>query len=165
MISFITTFSSLQTVPVFGPAMRAPRSRDTIRLPKRFSGTSPTTIFCASPSTIAVLPTPGSPITTRGLFFIRPARVSRKHALQSHPPCRLQDPACLLLPSVSDPAECYQGQALRSVFLLQYAPAAHRNLLQAALQPEGLLRGFRSVLPAIPSSSRRMPSRRCSLPI
>ena len=34
------------------------------------SGTSPETIRCARPSTIAVLPTPGSPIST-GLFFVR----------------------------------------------------------------------------------------------
>ena len=35
----------------------------------KLSGTSPLTILCASPSTIAVLPTPGSPIRT-GLFFV-----------------------------------------------------------------------------------------------
>ena len=40
------------------------------RLPLRPSGTSPATMRCASPSTIAVLPTPGSPIST-GLFFVR----------------------------------------------------------------------------------------------
>src|ERR1019366_6281582 len=34
------------------------------------SGTSPDTTRCANPSTIAVLPTPGSPIKT-GLFFVR----------------------------------------------------------------------------------------------
>ena len=34
------------------------------------SGTSPATIRCARPSTIAVLPTPGSPIST-GLFLVR----------------------------------------------------------------------------------------------
>src|SRR3974390_2616162 len=34
------------------------------------SGTSPSTMRCARPSTIAVLPTPGSPIST-GLFFVR----------------------------------------------------------------------------------------------
>ena len=34
------------------------------------SGTSPETMRRASPSTIAVLPTPGSPIRT-GLFFVR----------------------------------------------------------------------------------------------
>ena len=40
------------------------------RLPFRPSGTSPATMRCARPSTIAVLPTPGSPIST-GLFFVR----------------------------------------------------------------------------------------------
>ena len=35
----------------------------------RPSGTSPRTIRCAKPSTMAVLPTPGSPIST-GLFFV-----------------------------------------------------------------------------------------------
>ena len=38
------------------------------------SGTSPATIRCASPSAIAVLPTPGSPIST-GLFFVRRERI------------------------------------------------------------------------------------------
>ena len=40
------------------------------RFPFSDSGTSPATMRCASPSTIAVLPTPGSPIRT-GLFFVR----------------------------------------------------------------------------------------------
>src|SRR5437588_4240577 len=39
------------------------------RRSRRDSGTSLETIRCASPSTIAVLPTPGSPIST-GLFFV-----------------------------------------------------------------------------------------------
>ena len=33
------------------------------------SGTSPRTMRCARPSTMAVLPTPGSPIST-GLFLV-----------------------------------------------------------------------------------------------
>ena len=40
------------------------------RLPLSPSGTSPATIRWARPSTIAVFPTPGSPIST-GLFFVR----------------------------------------------------------------------------------------------
>ena len=40
------------------------------RFPLSPSGTSPATIRWASPSTIAVLPTPGSPMRT-GLFFVR----------------------------------------------------------------------------------------------
>ena len=38
-------------------------------------GTSPATMRCANPSTMAVLPTPGSPINT-GLFFLRRASTS-----------------------------------------------------------------------------------------
>ena len=41
-----------------------------MRRPLRLSGTSPATMRCARPSTIAVLPTPGSPIST-GLFLVR----------------------------------------------------------------------------------------------
>ena len=39
-------------------------------LPCKDTGTFPSTIFNAKPSTIAVLPTPGSPTKT-GLFFLR----------------------------------------------------------------------------------------------
>jgi len=52
------------------PAISAPRSSATTRLSLRLSGTSPETMRCASPSTIAVFPTPGSPIST-GLFLVR----------------------------------------------------------------------------------------------
>src|SRR5207244_3125284 len=54
----------------FAPATSAPISRATIFLFLRPSGTSCRTMRCASPSTTAVLPTPGSPIST-GLFFVR----------------------------------------------------------------------------------------------
>ena len=42
----------------------------TMRLSSRLSGTSSATMRWAKPSTIAVLPTPGSPIRT-GLFLVR----------------------------------------------------------------------------------------------
>ena len=51
------------------PATKAPISKANIFLSFKASGTSPRTIRCASPSTAAVLPTPGSPIKT-GLFFV-----------------------------------------------------------------------------------------------
>jgi hypothetical protein len=54
----------------FAPAISAPRSSEITRLSFRPSGTSPRTIRWARPSTIAVLPTPGSPMRT-GLFFVR----------------------------------------------------------------------------------------------
>ena len=70
-ISRRTAFSRSSNSPRYlEPAIIAPRSSATTRLSFRDSGTSPETIRCASPSTIAVLPTPGSPIRT-GLFFVR----------------------------------------------------------------------------------------------
>ena len=53
----------------------AARSSSTTRLPNSASGTLPLAIRWARPSTIAVLPTPGSPIIT-GLFFVRRAKIS-----------------------------------------------------------------------------------------
>ena len=55
------------------PATRAPMSRAMTRRFLRLSGTSLSTIRCASPSAMAVLPTPGSPIST-GLFLVRRER-------------------------------------------------------------------------------------------
>ena len=58
----------------FAPATSAPISSEKIFLSFKPSGTSPRTIRCASPSTTAVLPTPGSPIKT-GLFFVLRERI------------------------------------------------------------------------------------------
>mmetsp|Transcript_19242 Transcript_19242/g.48689 ORF Transcript_19242/g.48689 Transcript_19242/m.48689 type:complete len:230 (-) Transcript_19242:857-1546(-) len=52
------------------PAMSAPMSRLMMRHPMSDVGTSPDTMRCARPSTMAVLPTPGSPMST-GLFLVR----------------------------------------------------------------------------------------------
>ena len=56
------------------PATRAPISREKTFLSFNASGTSPRTIRWARPSTAAVLPTPGSPIST-GLFFLLRERI------------------------------------------------------------------------------------------
>ena len=70
-ISLSTAFSRSSNSPRnFAPAIMLARSSATTRLSFNDSGTSPETTRRASPSTIAVLPTPGSPIST-GLFFVR----------------------------------------------------------------------------------------------
>ena len=75
LISVSTAFSRSSNSPrYFEPASSAPMSSDQTRRSFSPSGTSPATIRCASPSTIAVLPTPGSPIST-GLFFVRRERI------------------------------------------------------------------------------------------
>ena len=71
LISSSTALSRSSNSPrYFAPATIAPRSRAMSRLPRSDSGTSPSTIRWASPSTTAVLPTPGSPMST-GLFLVR----------------------------------------------------------------------------------------------
>ena len=69
--SFSTAFSRSSNSPrYFAPAIIAPRSSASSFLSFRLSGTSPLTMRSARPSTMAVLPTPGSPIST-GLFLVR----------------------------------------------------------------------------------------------
>ena len=69
----------------FAPATSAPRSSATTRLSFRPSGTSPRTMRWARPSTIAVLPTPGSPMRT-GLFFVRRLRTWMTRRISSSRP-------------------------------------------------------------------------------
>ena len=71
VISLSTAFSRSSNSPRYlAPATIEPRSRLMSRLCLRLSGTSPSTMRRARPSTIAVLPTPGSPMST-GLFLVR----------------------------------------------------------------------------------------------
>ena len=60
-------------------------SSDSTRLFLSVSGTSPLTMRCARPSTIAVLPTPGSPIST-GLFLVRRCRIWMVRRISSSRP-------------------------------------------------------------------------------
>ncbi len=70
-ISCSTAFRRSSNSPrYFAPATSDPMSSATMRLFLRPSGTSPRMIRWARPSTMAVLPTPGSPIST-GLFLVR----------------------------------------------------------------------------------------------
>jgi hypothetical protein len=70
-ISLSTALSRSSNSPrYFEPASSEPMSSAITLRSRSDSGTSPETIRCASPSTIAVLPTPGSPIST-GLFLVR----------------------------------------------------------------------------------------------
>ena len=65
-----TAFKRSSNSPRYlAPATKAPISSAKIFLSFNPSGTSPLTIRCANPSIAAVLPTPGSPIST-GLFFV-----------------------------------------------------------------------------------------------
>ena len=69
--SFMIAFRRSSNWPrYFVPATISEMSSARMRLSARKCGTSPQTIFCARPSTMAVLPTPGSPMST-ALFLVR----------------------------------------------------------------------------------------------
>ncbi len=69
--SLSTALSRSSNSPRYlAPAISEPRSRAISRLSRSPVGTSPLTMRCANPSTMAVLPTPASPTST-GLFLVR----------------------------------------------------------------------------------------------
>ena len=114
------------------PATSAPRSSAISRRFCRDSGTSPETIRCASPSTMAVLPTPGSPIK-HGLFLVRRERTcTTRRISESRPitgsilPLRRLDQ----VPSVS----------LKRLILV------FRRLIGHPLSPAYLLQGLQHLL-------------------
>ena len=69
----------------FAPASRDPISKVKMVLSLSPSGTSPRTIRWASPSTIAVFPTPGSPIST-GLFLVLRDRIRMTRRISASRP-------------------------------------------------------------------------------
>ncbi|MNI55842.1 hypothetical protein D3C73_1108170 [compost metagenome] len=74
LISSRTAFKRSSNSPRYlAPATMDARSKAISVLPRRLSGTSPATMRWARPSTTAVFPTPGSPIST-GLFLVRRLR-------------------------------------------------------------------------------------------
>ncbi len=84
--SFSTAFRRSSNSPRYlAPATREPMSRAMIRFSFNPSGTSLATIRRARPSTMAVLPTPGSPIST-GLFLVRRERISITRRISSSRP-------------------------------------------------------------------------------
>ena len=163
IISFITIFSLSSNCPLyFVPAISAPRSRDTMRFPMRFSGTSPRIIFCERPSTIAVLPTPGSPIIT-GLFFILLPSIWSTRSISSSLPITGSSLPSFAIWVRSLPNSSRAGVELLSFIVCGWALI--EKFIASCLAARRFAPKLRSVLPAMPSSSLRIPSRRCSLPM
>ena len=84
--SFMTALRRSSNSPLyFAPATSAPMSSEYICLSRRLSGTSPRMIRWASPSTMAVLPVPGSPMSI-GLFFVRRLSICNIRRISSSRP-------------------------------------------------------------------------------
>mmetsp|Transcript_1644 Transcript_1644/g.3723 ORF Transcript_1644/g.3723 Transcript_1644/m.3723 type:complete len:251 (-) Transcript_1644:665-1417(-) len=152
------------------PATSSPMSSVIMRLPSRVSGTSPAAMFCASPSAMADLPTPGSPMR-HGLFLVRRPRICVTRTISFSRPMHgssLASSACLVR---SEPNSSSVG-----VLLPPAAPDAPGAAPTASwLSPtiritwERILDGsasrFSRTRAATPSPSRRRPRRRCSVPM
>ncbi len=84
--SLMTAFRRSSNSPRYlAPAINAPISSAYIIFDFRLSGTSPLMIRCASPSIMAVLPTPGSP-TNMGLFLLLRERICSVRRISSSRP-------------------------------------------------------------------------------
>ena len=148
-ISCSTALSRSSNSPRYlAPATIAARSRAIRRLPRRDSGTSPATIRWARPSTTAVLPTPGSPIST-GLFLVR----RREH---------LHDAADLGVPADDriDLALAGPGGQVDAVLLQRLEAALGVGGVDPAPGPGGVERGDqarRESLRRRPASGRSAP--------
>ena len=122
------------------PAINDPMSSESIRFPRTPSGTSPFTMRCARPSTMAVLPTPGSPIST-GLFFVRRCSICTVRRISSS------------LPMTGSSFPC-SARSVRSIVNLCRAPRTSSASASFTFSPE------RSVLTQFSSVSRVVPPRR-----
>ena len=84
--SLTTDFRRSSNSPLYlAPATSAPISNEKICLFFKLSGTSPRMIRCAKPSTMAVLPVPGSPIKI-GLFLVRRLNICNTLRISSSRP-------------------------------------------------------------------------------
>mmetsp|Transcript_56360 Transcript_56360/g.142555 ORF Transcript_56360/g.142555 Transcript_56360/m.142555 type:complete len:228 (+) Transcript_56360:1829-2512(+) len=157
----------------FVPESNMPKSNSMIFLSKSISGTSPSTMRRAKPSAIAVLPTPGSPMST-GLFFCLLARIWIARSISSLRPTRGSiSPAAAAavrsLPNSSSaawPPEAFDDEALEAppvdswLLLLFSAPMTSCNCLVIS---DGIASTstfiFSKTLATLPSFSRRMDKR------
>ncbi len=170
MIFFIRSSNSPR---YFVPATNAPISSIIKRLFCISSGTSPLMIFWASPSAIAVLPTPGSPTNT-GLFLVRRLRIwiSRLTSLARPTTGSKRLSLANLVKSLANesrvgvPCGCAFPWAGRrrpaAPFLVSLKPIFFFNncRILAKLKPK-----FSMIRDARMSSSRNSPSNKCSVPI
>ena len=148
------------------PATSDPMSRVRTRLLSSVSGTSPATIRWARPSAMAVLPTPGSPISA-GLFFVRRERIWMTRSISfSRPMTGSSLPAraasVRLIPSWSTVG------VLLARLVSGVGPAdelCDRTRMTSWRTLSRLTPSDSRTPAAIPSPSRTRPRSRCSVPM
>jgi len=182
LISSITALIRSSNWPRYlVPATIRARSRVMTFFSKRISGTLPAAISWARPSTIAVLPTPASPIST-GLFLVRRQRIWITRRISFLRPTT-GSISPLRASSVRSRPKAFRAGVLTSFFssdwdVTRWAPAAASSPPPSA-PPENWGSSSRrislrvrsmstsrdlSTRAATPSPSRRRPRRMCSVP-
>ena len=141
-----------------------------MRLPVRVSGTLPATIIWARPSTTALLPTPGSPMST-GLFLVRRLMICMMRSISvPRPITGSSSPSCAALVR----SRLYFSKTLPSAFPSS-PPDAEASSPPSGWDLASASRIFcciscvstpmlRSRLTATPSPSLSKASQKCSVP-
>ena len=162
MISFMMPLRRASNWPRYlVPAIREPRSSETTRLSKSVSGTSRSIISWARPSTIAVLPTPGSPINT-GLFFVRRLRIWITRSISlARPMIGSSFPSSAIL--VKSRLNSSRVGVLPTSRLLSVG-SLNISTIFSRTSSKNMPKLFRT-RQATPSFSFKRPRRRCSVPI
>ncbi len=147
------------------PATTVPISRLITRLSFNVSGTSLLTIACARPSTIAVLPTPGSPIST-GLFFVRRLNTSITRMISLLRPITGSSVPSLAMTVKSRARPSSVGVAcdLADCEFLALISGLPSNFTTCARAFVIFKSRFAKTRAATPSFSRIRPSKICSVP-
>ena len=157
------------------PATISARSSVMTRFSRKISGTLPLMTSCASPSTMAVLPTPASPSST-GLFLVRRQRTWMTRSISSPRPMTGSMSPFLAISVRSRPNALSAG--VLTCFLF---PPDSSSSMPAATPSSPSKFGssscriscrhwsmsmsrFFSTRAATPSPSRSRPSRMCSVP-
>ena len=148
------------------PATSAPMSSVSTRLPISNSGMLPRMIACASPSAIAVLPTPGSPIRA-GLFLVRRLRICTTRSISMARPITGSS-AFFSASSVRSRQNWSSSGVLLGFFCASLASSSSPNSWSSrSISPRTFSRlapRSSSTWAAMPSPSMSRPSSRCSVP-
>ena len=150
----------------FVPATTVPISKDITLLSFNVSGISLFTIDSAKPSAIAVLPTPGSPIST-GLFFVRRLNTSTTRVISCSRPITGSKRPSLATFVKSRANESSVGVPSLCCFCgsFFFASSGFPSILTTCARVFVILTSkFCRTRAATPSFSRMSPSNRCSVP-
>ena len=173
MASFVARSSSMiflrrssNSPRYFVPATSDPMSRVSTRFPASVSGTSLLTIRWARPSTTAVFPTPGSPMSA-GLFLVRRDRIWMTRSISFSRPITGSS-----LPARAASVRLIPSWSTVGVLLVRFVswagPAAElweRTRITSWRTLSRFTPSDSRTPAAIPSPSRTRPRSRCSVPM